>query len=172
SAATIVRCLAFTGMLYLATYTPAANYNGSDSFTFTASDGTATSNTATITVTVNAVNDAPVAVDGALTTDEDTAGSVTLSASDVDGHTCTYSATNGAHGTVSVSGNVATYTPAANYNGPDSFTFTASDGTATSNTATITVTVNAVNDAPVAVDGALTTDEDTAGSVTLSASDV
>src|SRR5207247_11387531 len=115
--------------------TPAANYNGPDSFTFTASDGTATSNTATITVTVNAVNDAPVAVDGTLTTDEDTAGSVTLSASDVDGDTLTYSATNGAHGTVSVSGNVATYTPAANYNSPKSITLTASEGIAPSTTA-------------------------------------
>src|SRR5207248_5447489 len=99
SAATIVRCLAFTGMLYLATYTPAANYNGSDSFTFTASDGTATSNTATITVTVNAVNDAPVAVDGTLTTDEDTAGSVTLSASDVRSEERSVGEARGARGT-------------------------------------------------------------------------
>src|SRR5207247_3353864 len=74
--------------------TPAANYNGPDSFTFTASDGTATSNTATITVTVNAVNDAPVAVDGTLTTDEDTAGSVTLSASGADVHTSNHNSSN------------------------------------------------------------------------------
>ena len=43
-----------------------------------------------------------------------------------------------------------TYTPAANYNGPDSFTFKANDGTLDSNVATVTITVTAVNDAPVA----------------------
>ena len=45
------------------TYTPAANYNGSDSFTFTVNDGTVDSNVATVSITVNAVNDAPVAAD-------------------------------------------------------------------------------------------------------------
>ena len=45
------------------TYTPNANFNGTDSFTYTASDGTADSNVATVTITVSAVNDAPVAVD-------------------------------------------------------------------------------------------------------------
>src|SRR5205807_8719753 len=87
--------------------------------------------------------DAPVAVDRTLTTDDDAAHTFTTRRSSDLGDTLTYSATNGAHGTVSVTGNVATYTPAANYNGPDSFTFTASDGTATSNTATITVTADA-----------------------------
>ena len=55
------------------TYTPAANYNGADSFTYTANDGTAASNVATVTITVTAVNDAPVAVNDAATTAEDTA---------------------------------------------------------------------------------------------------
>ena len=45
------------------TYTPNANFNGTDSFTYTASDGTAASNVATVTITVTGVNDAPVAVD-------------------------------------------------------------------------------------------------------------
>ncbi len=55
------------------TYTPNANFNGTDSFTYTASDGTAASNVATVTITVTRVNDAPVAVNDAATTDEDTA---------------------------------------------------------------------------------------------------
>ena len=67
------------------TFSPNDNYNGTDSFTFTASDGLATSNTATVSVTVTAVNDAPVASDAAVTTNEDTDYSGTLSASDVDG---------------------------------------------------------------------------------------
>ncbi len=52
------------------TYTPSANYNGTDSFTYTASDGTATSTTATVTITVDPVNDAPVASDDTYATDE------------------------------------------------------------------------------------------------------
>ena len=55
------------------TYTPNADFNGTDSFTYTASDGTAASNVATVTMTVTGVNDAPVAVNDAATTDEDTA---------------------------------------------------------------------------------------------------
>ena len=48
------------------TYTPNANFNGADSFTYTANDGTADSNVATVTITVDAVNDAPVAVNDSL----------------------------------------------------------------------------------------------------------
>ena len=100
---------------------------------------------------MKAVNDAPVADAGAVTTDEDTAKAITLHASDVEGDTLTYSIVSGpAHGTLSGSGTNRTYTPAANYNGSDSFTFKANDGTASSNVATVSITVNPVNDAPVA----------------------
>ncbi len=60
-----------------------------------------------------------------------------------------------------------TYTPAANYNGPDSFTFTVNDGTVTSAPATVSITVTAVNDPPVANPQAVTTPEDTAKAITL-----
>src|SRR5439155_11136537 len=66
------------------TYTPAANYNGSDSFTYAASDGIATSNVATVALTVTSVNDAPVAVNDAVTTAEDTAVSGNVLANDTD----------------------------------------------------------------------------------------
>ena len=67
------------------TYTPNANFNGTDSFTYTASDGTAGSNVATVTITVDAVNDAPVAVNDAATTDGGHARSAaTCSANDTD----------------------------------------------------------------------------------------
>ena len=106
------------------TYTPNANANGTDSFTFKAHDAAVDSNTATVTVTITAVNDAPVASDQSVTTNEDTAKAITLSATDVEGSTLTYTIGAGpTHGTLSGVAPTVTYTPAANYNGPDSFTF-------------------------------------------------
>src|SRR5439155_19869816 len=132
------------------TYTPAANYNGPDSFTFKANDGELDSNVATVSITVNAVNDAPVASNQAVVTDEDTAKAITLSANDVEGSPLTYAiVTAPAHGTLSGTAPNLIYTPAANYNGPDSFTFKANDGELNSNLATVSITVNAVNDARV-----------------------
>ena len=158
------------------TYTPAANFNGTDSFTYTASDGTAVSNVATVTITVTAVNDAPVAVNDAATTAEDTAvsGNVLANDTDVDaGTTLTASlvATRGERDRDAGADGSFTYTPAANFNGTDSFTYTATDGTAVSNVATVTITVTAVNDAPVAVDDAATTAEETAVSGAVLAND-
>jgi len=151
------------------TYTPDANYHGTDRFTFKAYDGHAYSKEATVTIIINPVNDAPVAHDQNLTTDEDTASTFTLSGSDVDGDDLNYTITQQpSHGTID--GN--TYTPDANYNGTDSFTFKASDGTLDSAEATVTITINPVNDAPIAHDQNLTTDEDTASTFTLSGSDV
>src|SRR5439155_668994 len=109
--------------------------------------------TATVNITVTAVNDAPVAANDAFATDEDTPlnGNVLTNDSDVDGNTLTASVVaNPAHGTVTMGANGAfTYTPAANYNGADSFTYRASDGSLTSALATVNITVIAVNDAPV-----------------------
>src|SRR6185312_14330587 len=65
-------------------YTPAANYAGTDSFTYKASDGTADSNVATVAITVSAVNDAPVAVDDVATTSEDAAVTGNVLANDTD----------------------------------------------------------------------------------------
>jgi VCBS repeat-containing protein len=145
------------------TYTPAANYSGPDSFTYTASDGSVDSTAATVTITVTPVNDAPVASDQAVTTDEDTVTAITLAATDVDETALTFTiVTAPAHGTLTGTAPTLTYTPAANYSGPDSFTFKATDGTADSNLATVTITVTAVNDAPVAGGDSYTTDEDTA----------
>ncbi len=156
------------------TYTPAANYNGPDSFTYTVGDGNGGSATATVTVTVTGVNDGPVAVDDAATTAEDTAVSVTVltNDSDLDGDTLAVSSVSmPAHGTAVIAGTAVTYTPALNYNGPDSFTYTVGDGNGGSATATVSVTVTGVNDGPVAVDDAATTAEDTAVSVTVLTND-
>ena len=85
------------------------------------------------------------------TTDEDTIKNITLTAVDPDNNQITYSVvSNPANGTVSIANNIATYTPSTNFNGSDSFTVTANDGQATSSPATVTMTVNAINDAPIA----------------------
>src|SRR6185437_9159252 len=113
-----------TGAAPNVTYTPAANYNGADSFTFKANDGTLDSNIATVTITITAVDDAPVAADQVVATDEDNAKTITLAATDVDTATAlTYSIVVGpTHGTLTGAAPAVTYTPAANYNGADRFT--------------------------------------------------
>ncbi|MCV7043841.1 tandem-95 repeat protein, partial [Mycobacterium frederiksbergense] len=120
---------------------PDADYNGPDSFTYTASDGTATSSIATVSITVNAVNDTPVTVDDSFSTDEDTqlTGNVLTNDSDVDGDPLTATLVTGpANGTLTLNADGSfTYTPDADYNGADSFTYTASDSTATSSIATV-----------------------------------
>jgi VCBS repeat-containing protein len=110
-----------------------------------------------------AVNTAPVADAQAVTTAEDTPVAVTLTGSDLDGDTLTYSVTGGpTNGTLSGTAPNLTYTPNANYNGADSFTFVVNDGTVDSAAATVSITVTPVNDAPVAADDAYTTSEDIA----------
>ncbi|WP_283193223.1 tandem-95 repeat protein [Rhizobium sp. AN80A] len=135
------------------TFTSAANYNGTPSFTYTISDGNGGTATATVNGTVTPVNDAPVASDTTVSVDEDGVISSTLpAATDVDGDAITYAAgsTTPAHGTVVVNPNgTYSYTPSANFNGTDRFTYVVSDGKGGSNEYTVTVNVASVNDAPV-----------------------
>ncbi len=154
------------------TYTPDLNYNGSDSFTFKVNDGTIDSAPATVTITVIAANDAPVANAQSATTSEDTPKAITLTGSDVDGNSLTYIIVSGpSHGSLSGSAANQTYTPSANYNGPDSFIFKVNDGTIDSAPATVSITVTAANDAPVANPQSVTTNEDTAKDITLTGTD-
>lgn len=150
-------------------YTPNANYNGSDSFVVRISDGTTTDDI-TVNVTINAVSDAPVISQGAsvgVVMSEDsspTPFSLNLNASDVDSATLYWRISSAAsNGTAGISGGTnstsasgaakgITYTPNANYTGSDSFTVQVSDGsggTGLSDYITVNVTVSAVNDAPV-----------------------
>jgi VCBS repeat-containing protein len=144
------------------TYTPNANYNGPDSFTYHANDGTADSNVAIVSISVTPVNDPPVAVPDSYTTAEDTrlvGTTVLANDTDVEGNPLTaVLVTQAAHGTVEMSTDgTFTYTPNANYNGPDSFTYHANDGTADSNVATVSISVTPVNDPPVAVNDSVGT---------------
>ena len=157
------------------TYTPDADFNGSDSFTYDISDGNGGTDTATVSVTVNPVNDAPVAADDNATTNEDTAVIISVLANDTDveGDVLTITGVGAAsNGTVVDNGDgTVTYTPDADFNGSDSFTYDISDGNGGTDTATVSVTVDPVNDAPVAADDSATTNEDTAVIISVLAND-
>jgi large repetitive protein len=151
------------------TYTPAAAQTGSALVTVVLSDngGTAnggddTSGQQTFTITVRPPNALPEATAQSVSTDEDTPKTITLSGSDTEGAALTFAIVeapdHGGLGAIGVPVCAGTpsactadviYTPDANYAGPDSFTFTVSDGTSDSALATVSITINPVNDAPV-----------------------
>src|SRR5204863_501941 len=143
-------------------YTPAANYNGADSFTYTIGDGNGGTASATVSVDVTSVNDNPVATADSATVAEDSgATAISVLANDNAGpdagETLSVTAvTQGAHGSVTFTATNVSYTPAANYNGADSFTYTIGDGNGGTATATVSVTVTSVNDNPVGVNDAAT----------------
>ncbi|HEX6904788.1 MAG TPA: IPTL-CTERM sorting domain-containing protein, partial [Thermoanaerobaculia bacterium] len=152
--------VAITGGGTGVTYTPNANFCGSDSFTYTLTPG---GSTATVSVTVTCVDDNPVAVNDAATVAEDSgATAIPVLANDTDadgGPISITSVTQGANGTVVITGGGTglTYQPNANYCGSDSFTYTLTPG---GSTATVSVTVTCVDDNPVAVADAATVIED------------
>jgi subtilisin-like proprotein convertase family protein len=146
------------------TYTPDANFNGSDSFTYTINDGRGGTDTATVNVTISPVNDAPNAVDDSVSTPQDTPIVIAVLSNDTDVDLDTLSIESfgqGTIGTVFDNGDGSlTYTPAGTV-GNDSFIYTISDGNGGTDTATVNVTVTRVNNAPVAQDDTYVTDEDT-----------
>jgi hypothetical protein len=128
-------------------------------YTLTA-EGTGGTGTDMVTVTIE--NSAPKAGPKAVIIDEDTAVAITLTATDVDGDNLTYAVTAPpGKGKLSGTPPALNYTPNKNYNGPDEFSFTANDGTATSEPADVNITVEPANDPPEANDDQVTTNEDT-----------
>jgi Ca2+-binding RTX toxin-like protein len=153
-------------------YTPDRDFHGVDTFAYTVSDGVDTA-TAAVTVTVDPVGDPPVAVDDAATTDEDTAATIEVAGndSDVDDDPLTVEDhTQPTNGDVVCDETSCTYTPNRDFHGTDSFTYMVSDGDKTA-TATVTITVDAVNDPPAAIADASTTAEDTATTIEVVGND-
>ncbi|WP_341218465.1 Ig-like domain-containing protein, partial [Neptunomonas phycophila] len=156
------------------TYTPDANFTGSDTITYTVSDGNGGTSTATVAVTINAVNDNPTTTGESATTDEDTPVTVDVLAndSDVDGDTLSVDSATAANGTVAINPDgTITYTPNANFTGSDTITYTVSDGNGGTSSAIVNVTVDPINDAPTTAGESATTDEDTPVTVDVLAND-
>ncbi len=150
------------------TYTPAANFFGEDVFSYYATDGLANSNTVTATITITPVNDAPVGTADSFSLNEDASLNILgpgVLANDFDPEGSVITATRlagPAHGALTFNTNGSfTYVPVANYNGPDSFTYSASDGSLSSAAVTVSITVFPVNDAPNAANDTYSTNWNT-----------
>ncbi|MCA9676430.1 MAG: tandem-95 repeat protein [Myxococcales bacterium] len=154
-----------------ATYAGAADFAGADGFAYTVSDGTVTVGPIEVAITVTPVPDAPVAAAQAVSLAEDGVADIVLTATDADGDALTFTADPPGVGVVTGTAPELTYVPPADFHGTTSFTFTASDGALTS-TATVTITVTSVNDAPVIATTAITTAEDVVAQFGLGATDV
>ena len=154
-------------------YQPAPDFNGSDSFTFVVNDGQLTSNPATVSITVTPINDAPQAQSQTLTMDEDGTLAITLVATDAESDQLTYSIqSNPGHGSLSGTLPNLVYTPTANFNGSEHFTFIANDGTVNSTEASIDISITPINDPPVAFPSQIIMAEDLKYKFTLTATDV
>ncbi len=133
------------------TYTPSADYHGSDRFSYTVKDYEgAISNEATVTLTVNSIPDAPRASDDSATIDPNTTVSIHVLDNDTDpeGNTLTISATGApSHGSITVLDNgIITYTPDTDYAGNDTFTYTVSNGHGGTDTAEVHIVIKYPSD--------------------------
>ena len=152
------------------TFTPEQDYFGNDSFTYQIKDAEgALSNIVAVTIEVTPVNDPPVAVNDFATTAEEMSLGIDVLANDTDADNAMNTAhliivSTPANGEVAIEANgTISYNPAKDFTGQDSFTYQVEDAAgAKSNVATVTITVLPVNDRPVAVDDAATTNENTA----------
>ena len=153
-------------------YTPAANINGSETFTYTVRDQTGATATATVTVQLTAVNDNPVAVNDTLTTvittdrdvfipvlSNDTSGPDTVETLTV---TQVGTPSQGGTARVGTAGSGVLYTPRSGFTGNETFTYTVSDGNGGTATATVTVTVSPAVPPPTVVGESFAVVEDAA----------
>ena len=153
-------------------YTPAANINGSETFTYTVRDQTGASAVATVTVGLTAVNDNPVAVNDSLSTVKTTDVEVfipvltndTLGPDTGETLIVTQVGTASQGGTVRVAtaGSGVVYTPRSGFTGNETFTYTISDGNGGTSIATVTVTVSPAVPPPTVVGESFTIVEDAA----------
>jgi len=146
-------------------FTPAPDYNGPATITYTAEDPDGNETPGTVDVTVNPVNDAPDAVNDAVETDEETPVTIDVldNDTDVDGDPLTVTAATvpTEQGTVEIVDNELVFTPAEDFFGEATISYSIEDGNGGTDVAEVVVTVNNINDDPVAVDDIAETDEDT-----------
>ncbi len=160
-------------------YTPDPDFFGTDSFTYYANDGSQNSTPILVNITVLPVNDAPIAANDAIVTNEDTPIGIPILSNDTDvddvlDATMIVLINSPSQGTLTINTTTGTvvYSPSLNYNGNDSFTYQVKDAAgAISNTATVTIVINPVNDAPLANADFATTPEDTPVSIPVLAND-
>ncbi|WP_162084669.1 tandem-95 repeat protein [Sulfuriferula nivalis] len=145
------------------TYTPKVPFYGVDSFSYQVNDGTDNSNVATVNLSI--VHPAPVLANSSATLNEDASLNLNLTANvvDVPGYTLsTQIGTQPAHGIVTQNADGTwTYTPKQYFFGTDTFTYAVSDGVASSNLATVQLTVNKIEIAPTAANSVVTGTENT-----------
>ncbi|MEA1974003.1 MAG: Ig-like domain-containing protein, partial [Bacillota bacterium] len=141
-------------------YTPNVDFYGDDSFTYSLNGGSA----ATVYITVNNVDDPPTAIVDTEVTNEDTPITISVLDNDLnedDGLIEIIDFSHGSIGTVTQSGDDLVYTPNLNENGNDTFTYTLNGGSST----TVNMTINAINDDPVAINDMVSTTLNTSVSV-------
>lgn len=153
-------------------YTPTLDFVGIDSFTFRSHDGQEFSNRSTITLTVVATNDAPLALAQTISTTRNSNAAITLAATDVESDTISYTLVSSpTHGSLRGKIPDLLYTPPPNFVGATGFQFRASDSHGAATVATISITVQPTNTAPVATELVLTTTQENALALNLNASD-
>jgi len=160
-------------------YTPYPDFYGTDTFTYYANDGTQNSAPILVNVTVLPVNDAPIAANDAVTTNEDTPIGIPILSNDTDvddvlNATMIVLITSPTHGTLTINASTGAvvYSPSLNYNGNDSFTYQVKDAAgALSNIATVAIVIQPVNDVPIANADFATTPEETTVSIPVLAND-
>ncbi|MDF1874822.1 tandem-95 repeat protein [Sulfurimonas sp. SAG-AH-194-I05] len=134
------------------TYTPDADYNGSDTITVTTTDDDGAVVTQTSSITVNDINDAPeITLQSSATVDENGSVTINYTATDIESDVTLSATANNGEVTINDDGTL-TFTPNENYNGSDTITLSATDADGAVTTQDVAVTINAVNDGPVASD--------------------
>jgi hypothetical protein len=162
-------------------YTPNPDFNGPDSFVYEICDTGSLCNTATVSITVDPVVDPPVANDDSASTPEDTLVTIDVAANDTDAddnldpasaNTACVTCADPVNGSLVNKGDgTFDYTPNQNYNGPDNFVYKICDTSGACDSATVSITVDPVNDPPVVNDDSVSTQEDTAVTINVVVND-
>lgn len=152
-------------------YTPNDTFFGVDTFIYTVFDGKTLSNNATISIEV-IDNYRPIVQDIELSMIEGESLQFTLSGSDNDGDTLTYTVEDPSNGSINLDGAIATYTPDSGFTGEDIFYFSANDGLVESSLAKITIEVLKANSAPSVSDLSFSMNKQSTLSFTLEGIDV